>query len=129
MKSLLGSYSRKPDVSFYKNGRIDITARVARAIGIADGDVLDVAYDGGEFYMFVRAKAGECVGRHEAQCWPTKKGSHNYRAHSKRLCTAIMKLSNAQDVARLPTGERALIFDKTTPAVILIARNNLSDNV
>lgn len=127
MKSLLGSFSRKPDVSFYKNGRIDITARVARIIGIAPGDVLDVAFDGGEYYMFVREKANACIGRHEAQCWPTKKGFHNYRAHSKRLCTAIMKLSNAQYVARLPTGDRALLFDKTTPAIILIARNNLSE--
>ena len=129
MKSLLGSYSRKPDVSFYKNGRIDITARAARVIGIAPGDVLDVAYDGDEYYMFVRSKADECTGRHEAKCWPTKKGSHNYRAHSKRLCTAIMKLSKAQDVVRLPIGDRALLFNKTTPAVILIARNNLSENI
>jgi hypothetical protein len=38
-----------------------------------------------------------------------------------------MKLSNAQYVARLSTGDRALLFDKTTPAIILIARNNLSE--
>ena len=129
MKSLLGRNSRRPDVSFFANGRIDITSRLARAIGLAAGDVIDMAYDGGEFYMFVRLKANACTGRHEAQCWPTKKGSHNFRAHSKRLCQAVMKFSNAEQVARLSMGDRALLFAKTTPAVIIIARNNLSSEV
>lgn len=128
MRSLLGRNSRRPDVTFHANGRIDITARVARVIGIADGDVIDVAFEGGEFYMFVKLKAEECTGRHEAQCWATKRGSHNFRAHSKRLCQNIMRLSGATDVARLPVGDRALLFNKTTWAVILIARNNLSSD-
>lgn len=127
MESLLHRNSRRPDVSFYRDGRIDITARVARLLGIRPGDVIDIAHEGGEFYMFVSHKADDAQGRHEGQCYPTKHRSHNFRTHSKRLCQAIMALSNATNVARLPIGDTALLFDKTVTAVILIVRNNLSN--
>ncbi len=128
MESLLHRNSRRPDVSFHNTGRIDITARVARLLDICPGDVIDVACEGGEFYMFVSHKAAEVQGRHEGQCYPTKQHSHNFRAHSKRLCMEVLKLSHATSVARLPIGDTALLFDKTVTAVILIARNNLQHN-
>ena len=127
MVSLLGS-SRRPDISFYASGRIDITSHVARLLGIASGDVIDVGMEKGEYFFYVRAKGAGTMGRHEAQCWQTKKGSKNYRAYSKRLCKAVMQLSGARTVARLPIGCTALIHGGGTKAVILIARNNLSDS-
>lgn len=123
MKSLLG-YSRRPDISFHRNGRIDITARVAHKLNLQAGDVIDVAFDRVEFYLYVRQKGTAIKGRHEAQCWPTKRGSHNFRAHSSRLCRNVLALSGATDVARLPIGE--LEQRNGLPAVILIVKNNIS---
>lgn len=115
-------------MTFNANGRIDITARVARIIGISTGDVIDVAVEGGEYYLYVVRKAEHCVGRHEGRCYPTKHGSHNFRAYSKRLCQAVMRLSGATLVASLPAGESALILGGTRQAVILIVRSNLSED-
>ena len=66
------------------------------------------------------------VGRHEAQCFPTKQGSHNFRAHSVRLCQEVMRLSGEYDVARLPIGEYEL--RDGIPSVTLIVRNNLNNH-
>mgnify|MGYP001023253787 CR=1 FL=1 len=126
MKSLLGN-SRRPDVTFYKSGRIDITARVAHKLCLSEGDVIDVASDGMEYYLYVRTKGIYTEGKHEAQCWPTKKGSHNFRAHSVRLCHNVMCLSGAEEVARLPIGDFEL--RNGYPSVILIVRNNLSEDI
>lgn len=125
MKSLLG-ISRRPDISFYRNGRIDITARVARKLNIQSGDVLDIVFDGIEYYLYIRQKGTFVVGRHEAQCFPTKQGSHNFRAHSVRLCQEVMRLSGEYDVARLPIGEYEL--RDGIPSVTLIVRNNLNNH-
>lgn len=122
MKSLLG-HTRKPDISFHANGRIDITAHVAHILGISNGDVIDVAIEGREYYLYVRQRSSECRGRHEAQCWSTKPRSHNFRAHSHRLCHAILQVSGVDIVARLPIGETRQINDKKM--VTLIIYNNL----
>ena len=90
MTSILGN-TRKPDVSFYSNGRIDIAARVVKVLGIERGDVIDVATDGDEYLLYVAHKGKEVSGAHEAQCYPSNiRKTHNYRCHSKRLCDAMM---------------------------------------
>ena len=124
MKSLLGN-SRRPDISFHKNGRIDITARVAKKLNLQTGDVIDVAFDGVEYYLYIQHKSNELIGKHESQCFPTKRGSNNFRAYSARLCRNIIDLSDAEDVVRLPVGE----YEERNgyPSVVLIACNNLSD--
>lgn len=86
--------------------------------------MIDVAFDGLEYYLYVRQKGTAIKGRHEAQCWPTKRESHNFRAHSSRLCRNVLALSGATDVARLPIGE--LEQRNGLPAVILIVKNNIS---
>lgn len=90
MTSILGN-TRKPDVSFYRNGRIDITARVVKALGIEKGDVIDVAMDGDEYLLYVAHKGKDVAGAHEARCYPSNvRNTHNYRCHSKRLCEAMV---------------------------------------
>jgi len=124
MVSLLGN-SRRPDISFYRDGHINITARVAKQLQLQAGDVIDIAYHLGEYYLYVRAKGEQLIGKHKAQCYPTKQGSHNFRCHSSKLCQSIMQISGATDAAKLPTGQ--YVVRNGCPAVILIVRNNLSD--
>lgn len=107
MRSVLGS-TRRPDITFHQSGKIDITARVSNAIGLQDGDVIDLAEDRGEYYLYVRAKACDAVGKHEGRCRSTKHckgGSRNFRAYSKRLCNFVFSLSGGQGKVRVPAGK------------------------
>lgn len=125
MGSIIGKHTRRPDVSFYRNGRIDITASVARVLDLHDGDVIDIDYQNGEYMLYVRLRGENAIGRHEAQCRPTKEGTFNYRAYSKKLCTAILAACNAVSEARLSMGT-AIEHPQIGIAVPLITRNNLA---
>lgn len=97
--------TRKPDITFHRDGRIDITARVAKALSLRPGDVIDIAHDGSEYYLYVKHR--NTVGRHEAQCRATNLGGktcNNLRCHSKRLCLAVLKINGNDNEARLPLG-------------------------
>ena len=108
--------TRRPDITFNRNGRIFIAARVARLLSLAPGDALNIALNCNEISC-QRAQCGihsniaECsrdcakgeyllyvihkpFGRHEAQCYPTKQGSHNFCANSARLARALMDACN-----------------------------------
>lgn len=108
MQSILGETSRRPDISFYASGRIDITAHVARILELREGDVIDIVIDNnGEYLLFVRQRAGDFPGRFEAQVHATSKSSkrcRNFRCHSVRLCKAMLQASGCSFVARLPVG-------------------------
>lgn len=97
--------TRRPDITFHSNGRIDITARVAKALALHPGDVIDIAHDGTEYYLY--AKHRNAIGRHEAQCASTYKGRtcNNLRAHSRHLCQAVLRVNGNYLTARLPVGE------------------------
>ena len=98
--------SRRPDITFYPDGRIDITARIARAINLQHGDVIDIAINGTERYIYVRQRAGQVNGRHFATVYATKNGSHNFRCYSRQLCQSM--LSTATDShrpLRIPAGQ------------------------
>ena len=97
--------TRRPDITFHSDGRIDITARVAKALSLHPGDVIDIAHDSSEYYLYVKHR--NAIGRHEAQCHPTNKGKicNNLRAHSRRLCLAVLRVNGNYTIARLPVGE------------------------
>lgn len=106
MQSLLNN-TRRPDITFYRNGRIDVSARIAKILGVHDGDVLNIAIQGSEYFLYVQHKADRIVGRHEAQCYPSNRlgrNNNNLRCHSKRLCNLITGLHNEATVVRLPVG-------------------------
>lgn len=126
MGSILGN-TRRPDITFHQNGRIDITAPIAKTLKIGRGDVVDVDYRNGEYLFYVRLRNNEAIGRHEAQCYPTKESSHNLRANSKRLCKAMLAASNAAEEAKLLIGE-VVEFPPFGLAISLITRNNISTN-
>ena len=129
MTNLLGN-TRRPDVSFYANGRIDITARVAKILELHEGDVIDIAIDDCEYMLYRKHLGEELVGRHEAQCHLTKRGlrrSYNIRAYSKRLCSAILDAANAKIMVRIPIGTPVSLPNSGTAAVPLIYKHNLAE--
>ncbi|HIT83302.1 MAG TPA: hypothetical protein IAA99_03780 [Candidatus Avibacteroides faecavium] len=103
MQSILGN-TRKTDMTFHPDGRIDISARVSRELSLQRGDVIDVLDCGNELYLYVKFRA-PVSGRHEAACFPSKTGGKHFRTWSKRLCLAMMRKCGAPDgVLRLPLG-------------------------
>ncbi len=81
--------TRRPDITFSRNGRISITARVVRLLSLQPGDSINVAFHAGECYLLA-SRHHNAVGRHIAQCYPTKKGSRNYCANSVTLARLIL---------------------------------------
>ena len=91
--------TRRPDITFCRNGRIYLTARVVRLLSLQPSDSINIAFHYGECYLLVSRHAGT-VGRHIAQCYPTKKGSRNYCANSVLLARLMLDNCKVQ-------GERA----------------------
>lgn len=83
-------HNRRPDISFSrKRGTIRITARVARVLGLRTGDAINIAVSNGE-YLLHAIHLSNRIGRFEAQCYPTKKGSSNYCTYCVRLCRSLL---------------------------------------
>lgn len=80
--------TRRPDITFYRNGIIRITARVARILSLRPGDSINVAVVDGE-YLLHAVHRDNSIGRHEAQCYRSKRGGENYCANSVRLCRSM----------------------------------------
>lgn len=116
--------TRRPDVSFYANGRIDITARVTKALNLSEGDCIGIAVVDNDFLLYKKYQAAEIVGRHEARLRITKRGKYrnsNMRTNSRTLCAAILSAVGNADKARLPVGN--LICDSQLgPAMPIITK-------
>lgn len=125
MESLL-SNTRKPDLSFFQDGHINITARVAKSIGLEDGDVIDMLKDGKELYLYVKIKSKDVVGQHTGRCRSThtNKSYRNFRTNCKRLCNAIFEMCDNDGVVQLAAGE-SFEIPNIGLAVPLITRINL----
>ena len=122
--TLLGKSTRKADISFFRSGRIDITAHLAKAINLKPGDVIDIAIDDDEYLLFIRHKAKDIIGRHEAMCYATNKRprqTHNLRAHSKRLAEAVLAITGTE-TARLNAGQTVTHTTYGTAAPIIIRK-------
>lgn len=129
MESILGNRTRRPDITFYRSGRIDITARIANIIGLRAGDVIDIGRENGEYLLYCLHKAENTIGRHEAQCISTHKGrlhpSRNLRAFSKRLTDRILSITTKGDMARVWCGATVNLNDHGTAVIIIIPSHNL----
>lgn len=103
-------HTRRPDISFSRDGTINITARIVRDLALRPGDAISVATQDGEYFLHA-IRPLECV-RLTARCYPTKKGSRNYRAKSVELCRALLQAAGIQaDRAAFITGEKILHAD------------------
>ena len=89
--TFLNKVTRRPDVVFHASGRIDLKRRAALALGVAEGDVINVAAEDGRFYLCISSKAGGVAGCHRATCRPATAGGRCFRAHSRSLCSAVIK--------------------------------------
>lgn len=103
MQSILGN-TRKTDITFHANGRIDISAHVSKALSIRQGDVIDILKGDEEIYLYVRYHT-PTVGRHEAACFSTHTGSRHFRAWSQKLCRFIIRAGGSSfDKVKLCVG-------------------------
>lgn len=93
MQSILGN-TRKTDITFRSDGRIDISAHVSKVLALQRGDVIDLLDGDGELYMYVKFHA-PTVGRHEATCFPTHPNSRHFRAWSQKLCRYVIRASGS----------------------------------
>lgn len=119
MKSIL-PFSRKHDLSFFPSGRIDISAHIARQLLLAPGDVIDIALHGGEWYLYIKLRAGSYVGRHEGRVWATANGKGTFRTCSQKLARAVIAAAGiATNCLRCPCGEAININNNTYITIIL----------
>lgn len=126
MKSLLQD-TRLPDISFYASGRIDITSRLAKVLGLQCGDVIDISRDGSELYLHKRLSRKLIFGKHAATCRATHKNvrtCNNLRVYYKPLAVQILRMAGVTDIAKLPVGEPVTVSGVT--AVPIIYKHNLN---
>ena len=103
MKSILPN-SRKHDISFHASGKIDISAHIARELSLAPGDVIDIAQESGELYLYVKLRSGNYAGRHDGRVWATASGRGTFRTWSKVLAKAVLAAAGADTRLRCPCG-------------------------
>lgn len=87
MSNLL-QHTRRPDISFSRNGAIRIRARVARMLDLRPGDSVNIDHVGPEYYLH-KAETADSFGGYHARCHPTKQGSRNFIAYSFQLVAAL----------------------------------------
>lgn len=122
MTTLLPS-TRRPEITFHRSGRIDISSRVVKALGIADGDVLNIINKDSEFFLYVAVPAHKVNGCHSLMCHPSKKGGRHMRTWSRKICDFILKHCCNTSVAALPVGE--IVNISCFKAIQIITSNNL----
>lgn len=82
-------HTRRPDISFHRNGTIRIASRVARILSLRPGDAINIAVNDGEYLLYA-VRYQNTNYRYEAQCYRSKRGGgENYCANSVRLCRAL----------------------------------------
>ncbi len=124
MNSLIKT-SRKADITFSECGCIDITAGLARKLRLGHGDVINIANDTGEFYLYVQHRAPLC-GRYKAQCSPSNKRGGHYRAHSRQLCKTMLSIMGQRGKVRCMTGET--IDVEGEPYVTIITKKHIEND-
>lgn len=83
------THTRRPDISFSCRGIIRLTARLVTSLSLKPGDSINIDVVNGEYLLYA-IRNTDNIGRHEAQCYPSKKGYRNYCANSVHLCRAIL---------------------------------------
>ena len=117
--------SRRPDIRFSDTGRILISARVARILGLRKGKSINIATQGQEHYLFADDIT---TGRPQVHAYPTyTRGSTpggTWRASSVRLARKVLALTGVSSgVVSLLCGEPVPIQGKTH--IPLITKNPL----
>lgn len=122
LNSLIG-HTRKPDIKFSRSdGKIDLSSRVAAALHLEDGDVIDIARQGGEFLLYIRYKAAEAQGKHICAAHPSNRlfNTKHYRIYSRVLANIFFDMARdpEAEVLRYPCGEVYVQDEKTVIPII-----------
>lgn len=134
MRSLIDN-TRRPDVVFYRNGKIEIAANVAKTLNLQAGDVIDIITNNIEYYIVVKYKANEVVGNHDCKVMRSNKRGNHLRCYSTKICNKIFSICNFEldssylysDKVRLACGLPTTLptHDRALP---LIIKNPLNTN-
>lgn len=108
MKKLI-PHTRRPDISFHRNGTIRLSSRIVRILSISPGDSINIALSDGE-YLLHAIRHPPQSGRFEAQCRASKRGGRNLCANSVRLCSLLMQAIGCHaDKIAFPVGQPTII--------------------
>lgn len=92
--------SRVCDLTFYKSGRIDISASASKLLGLTGGEVIDVLCDSEDrFFLYVKVRNPN--GKYKATVYRSNKHGCCFRTNCKAMTTIIINACGATDVARL----------------------------
>ena len=122
MKHLLDN-TRRHDITFNVDGRIEISATVTKALGLLPGDVIDIALSERDREAYLYVKHRQPAGRHKAQCHRTGNGRtcNSLRAHSVEICRRVLDINGfSATQARLPVGDSVDVpcIGKALPLII-----------
>lgn len=123
MKTMLNN-TRRHDITFNVDGRIEISARATRALGLHPGDVIDIAVDERSREVYLYIKHRQPTGRHKAQCYRTGKGRtcNSLRAFSVDICRQVLDMRGYSCTqAKLPVGD-PIEVDGISQALPIIIR-------
>lgn len=125
---VVGSNSRRVDITLSRNGRISLSSHVSKVLDLSVNAVVDVAIDTeeGEYYLFRRLSANDTVGRHEGMCYATsKKSPNNLRMYSKAITDTIFSAVNppkGTNILRLWCGSPIALDGIASVALPIITR-------
>ena len=117
---------RRADIKFSHDGRIHISARIVRILGLRKGKSINIATQDRECYLFAEDIT---IGRPQVHTYPTytPRGSApggTWRASSVRLARKVMALAGiSHGIVSLLCGEPMQIQGKTH--IPLITKNPL----
>lgn len=117
MKSILPS-SRRHDISFHPSGKIEISARVARKLSLVSGDVVGIAEERGELFLYVRLRAGTYTGRHKGCVSTANHGRGTFRTYSKAISRSVLSIAGTPGPLRCPCGAEIIRDNKTYITII-----------
>ena len=104
--------TRKGDITFHSNGRMDIKAHVARTLDLKTGDVVNIVERGNyckEYYLYVVRRKEQVVGRHACTCHSVKNKGNYLRVFNKALTTFMLRLCHAEDKISVRVGSMETI--------------------
>jgi bifunctional DNA-binding transcriptional regulator/antitoxin component of YhaV-PrlF toxin-antitoxin module len=96
-------------------------------LGLKKGDVVDIAVDGGEYYLYKKYDSSAVNGRHEGKLCYVNQGirrNGHLRTFSVTLCKAMLSLTKCEDSVRLPMGSAAE-YGQIGLAAPIVTRNIL----
>lgn len=128
MQSLV-PHSRRADITFNKNGIIDISSHVVKTLNIQDDDILDFCNDKRELYLTVKYKAADVVGRHLNRVFRSNKRGNHYRLYSSFITRYIFQITKSQSSKlSLNCGAITVINERVYLPIILPLNTNTNQN-